>query len=404
MLHNVAFGLAVLIFGASLFKFLEGLYASRRVPDLAAEVPPDVSLGPAPPRLSVIIPACNEERSIETAVRSLLQQDYPNLELVLVDDRSTDRTGEIMDRLAAEFPQLTVIHIEALPAGWLGKNHALWVGARRASGSLLLFTDADVHYDPTALRRAVAYLLEQNLDHLTLAPDMAVKGYWLQAWVGFFIMSFLAYKTPYRANNPKSKVGMGIGAFNLIRRAAYEQIGTHQAISLRPDDDLRLGQRLKRMGLSTRVAMGRRLLSVEWYTTLWEAIRGLEKNTFAGLEYSLPMVFVSVAGLLTIMIWPFIALFFTSGWTFALYAAAILLQLATFYMANQMMGPQALSLALAYPVSALLFAFTVARAAYLTLRQGGITWRGTFYPLKLLKSQSGLPVLPKCSEKPTGHG
>lgn len=385
------FALAAVIFGASLLKFLEGLYAQRRVPDLAAEVPPTVSLGPSPPRLSVIVPACNEARSIEGAIRSLLEQDYPNLEILLVNDRSSDGTGAIMDRLAAQWPALKVIHIEQLPKGWLGKNHALWVGARYASGEILLFTDADVHYDPTTLRRAVAFLKERRLDHLTLAPDMAVQGYWLQAWVGFFLMSFLAYKNPYRANNPRSKVGIGIGAFNMIRRTAYELIGTHRAISLRPDDDLRLGQRLKRMGLRSNVAMGRGLLSVEWYTSLWEAIRGLEKNTFAGLEYSLFMVGFSVLGILTIMVWPFIALFMTGGWTFALYLGAILLQLATFITANAMMGPRATSLALVYPVSALLFAFTVARASYLTLSQGGITWRGTFYPLSLLKSQSGLP-------------
>lgn len=390
-MQNLLFGLAAVIFGASLFKFLESIYASRRVPDLAAEEPAGASPGPAPPRLSVIVPACNEERSIASAVRSLLEQDYPNLEIVLVNDRSTDSTGAIMDRLAAQFPQLTVVHIDHLPPGWLGKNHALWTGARVASGELLLFTDADVHFDPTALRRAVAFLQRRKLDHLTLAPDLSVKGFLLQGWVGFFLMSFLAYKNPYRANDPKSKVGMGIGAFNLVRRSAYNGMGTHHAISLRPDDDLRLGQRLKRMGFSTNVAMGRGLLSVEWYTSLWEGIRGLEKNTFAGLEYSVFMVFVSIAGILTIMVWPFIALFLTSGWSFALYAGAILLQLLTYVMANAMMGPRAWPLALLYPVSALLFAFTVARASYLTLRQGGISWRGTFYPLKLLQSQSGLP-------------
>lgn len=390
-MENLLFGLAVAVFGASLFKFLEGVYAGSRVPNLAATVESQVSLGPTPPRLSVIVPACNEERSIESAVRSLLHQDYPDLELVLVNDRSTDATGAIMDRLATQFPQLRVVHINHLPEGWLGKNHALWTGARGASGELLLFTDADVHFHPTALRRAVAFLQQRNLDHLTVAPDMSVKGYLLKAWVGFFLMSFLAYKQPYRANDPKSKVGMGIGAFNLIRRKSYVAMGTHGAISLRPDDDLRMGQRLKRMGFATNVAMGQGLLSVEWYTSLGEAIRGLEKNTFAGLEYSLFMVFASVFGILTIMVWPFAALFLTSGWSFALYLGAILLQLATYILSNTMTGPQAWSLALAYPLSALLFAYTVARASFLTFRRGGISWRGTFYPLRLLKSQSGLP-------------
>ena len=184
---------------------------------------------------------------------------------------------------------------------------------------------------------------------------------------------------------------MGIGGFNMIRRTTYDAIGTHRAISLRPDDDLRLGQRLKRMGHSSHVAMGRGLISVEWYTSLGEAIRGLEKNTFAGLEYNAGMVVVSVVGVLTIMVWPYVALFLTEGRTLALYAGAILLQLALYVLVNGAGVPRMYQLALAYPVAALLFAYAIARATYLTLRQGGISWRGTFYPLALLRSQSGLP-------------
>lgn len=390
-MSTLLFWLAAITFGASLFKFVEGLYASRLVEALADEVTPAADPGPNPPRLSVIVPACNEERAIEGAVRSLLRQDYPDLEVLVVDDRSTDATGEILDRLAREFAQLQVIHITELPQGWLGKNHALYTGAQRASGELLLFTDADVQYQPTALRRAVIFMQQRRLDHLTLAPDMTVKGYWLQAWVAFFLMSFLAYKGPYRANDPKSKVGMGIGAFNLVRREAYRQMGTHQTISLRPDDDLRMGQRLKRMGFRQCVAMGTGLLAVEWYTSVWEGVRGLEKNTFAGLEYSLPMVVFSVLALPTLMVWPFAAIFVVKGTAFWLYLGAILLQWATFVGANAGIGVPAYRLLPAYPWAALLFTFTVARASFLTLWRGGISWRGTFYPLALLKSQSGLP-------------
>ena len=192
-MQSLLFWLAAAIFAASLATLLEGIYAVRAVPSLARAVPPDASPGPNPPRVSVIVPACNEARSIESAVRSLLRQDYPNLEVVLVNDRSTDETGEIMNRLATEYPQVTVVHIDRLPGGWLGKNHALWAGGRHASGEILLFTDADVHFDPTTIRRAVAFMEQRRLDHLTLAPDLTVRGYWLEAWVAFFIMAFLAY-------------------------------------------------------------------------------------------------------------------------------------------------------------------------------------------------------------------
>jgi cellulose synthase/poly-beta-1,6-N-acetylglucosamine synthase-like glycosyltransferase len=382
----------LLIALASLGTLLEGLWAGRHVQKLASASLASTDLGAHPPRLSLIVPACNEEAKLEAAVRSMLKQDYPNLELILINDRSTDGTGAIVDRLAAEFPQIRAIHITELPPGWLGKNHALWAGAQHASGDWLLFTDADVQFDPTTCRRAVSYATAKELDHLTLAPGLAVRGYLLNAWVAFFIMSFLSYQRPYRANDPKSKVGMGVGAFNLVRRSAYVGIGTHEAISLRPDDDLRLGMRLKRMGFRQEVMDGQGMIQVEWYTSLWEAIRGLEKNTFAGMNYSLPATVGSIIALLVIMVWPFVALFLAKGPALWFYVSAILLQWGLFLVTNQQMGTKhALRYLPIYPVSALLFAFTVARALFLTISRGGITWRGTFYPLSLLRSQTGLP-------------
>ncbi|MCI5159154.1 MAG: glycosyltransferase family 2 protein, partial [Candidatus Electrothrix sp. AUS1_2] len=124
--------------------------------------------GDKPPSVSVIIPACNEEQELETALTSVLSLDYPNLEIIVLDDRSTDATPQILDRMASQHPRLRVIHITELPAGWLGKNHALHLGAARATGEYLLFTDADVHYTPDTLRRAVARMETRTLDHLSL--------------------------------------------------------------------------------------------------------------------------------------------------------------------------------------------------------------------------------------------
>lgn len=384
----------LVLFVISFAKLAEAWYANRRVVQLADVVPAEAQLGPRPPRLSLVVPACNEVAAVEGAVRSMLAQDYPDLELVLVNDRSTDGTGEVMDRLAAEYRaagrQVQVIHIDRLPEGWLGKNHALYVGASRATGEWLLFADADVHFHPTTFRRAMAFVLERQLDHLTLAPQLNSHGFWLRSWVAFFIMAFVAYKTPYKANDPKSKVGMGIGAFNLIRRNVYEAIGTHRAISLRPDDDLRLGQRVKRMGFRQFVLLGNGLAEVEWYPTLWEGVRGLEKNTFAGLEYNLFLALGSVLGVLGIMVWPFAVIWFARGLAFWLYLGAILAQLVIYWLGNAALGWRVIPLMLGYPGAALIFAFTIARSMWLTLRQGGVHWRGTFYPLRLLKSQSGL--------------
>lgn len=380
---------AVVITLLSLATLLEALWSSRLLLRLKDLTSPEAPLGAESPRLSLIVPACNEAPKLEAAIRSMLRQDYPDFELILINDRSTDETGAIIDRLAQEFPQIRPLHITALPPGWLGKNHALWVGAQAARGEYLLFTDADVQYEPTTCRRAVAYCEAEGLDHLALAPIMLGKGYFVSAWVGFFLMCFLTGMRPYRANLPKSKTGVGLGAFNLVRRSAYEGIGTMASISLRPDDDLQLGRRLKRMGYRQRILDAKGLLAVEWYSTLWEAIRGLEKNTFAAWNYNLPITLGATIGIFAIMVWPFIGLFLASGTAQSLYGVAILLQWGVYLTCNQMFGAAALRYLPAYPISALLFCFTCGRALFLTYWHGGITWRGTFYPLSLLRSQQG---------------
>ncbi len=373
------------------YQFVAMLGARRLMVRLVDQVPANADLGTLPPRLSLIVPACNEERSVETAVRSMLNQDYPNLEIVLVNDRSTDQTGQIMARLANESSIVSVVQIDQLPGGWLGKNHAMWVGAKHATGDWLLFADADIHFDPSTFRRAMAAAVGRDLDHLTMTPDMSVRGFWLESWVAFFVMCFAIYKTPHRANLPNSKVGVGVGAFNLVRRSAYEAIGTHQAISLRPDDDLRLGQRLKLMGKRQMIMTGSGLMRVQWYSSLWEAIRGLEKNTFAGLNYSLFQVTLAVMGLAVLMIWPFLAIFWANGAAFWLHLAVVSIQLGIYAGVHTTIGTRVFPTTFTFPLAAVLFIFTIVRSTWLTIAHGGITWRGTFYPLDQLRSQSGLP-------------
>ena len=182
---------------------------------------PAVDVPGALPSLSVIVPARNEATAIGRALASLLAQDYPGLEIVAVDDRSTDGTGDVLRELASANPSLRVLRIDALPSGWLGKNHALWRGAQRSTGTWLLFTDADVVFAPGTLRRTLAYALAERLDHLTLAPRLVSRSFMLGAFVAFFAYAFVALWGAYLANDPTSKRGVGVGAFNLVRREAY---------------------------------------------------------------------------------------------------------------------------------------------------------------------------------------
>lgn len=380
---------ALLLLAGALSSLAQCFLALHYVRSLA-DVAPEPPSGPLP-RVSLIVPALNEERAIARAVRSMLAMDYPDLELVLVNDRSTDATGQIMDELAAHDRRVQVVHVDQLPPGWLGKNHANWLGARQATGRWLLFTDADIVYAPEALRQAVAYAESRYLDHLTMAPALEGHSYWLQAFVGYFLVGFLTYERPYLANNPRSRHGIGIGAFNLIRSEAYQAIGTHAAIALRPDDDMRLGIRVKRKGLRQGLVMAGRQLRVEWYTSLWQAVLGLEKNLFAGLEYSWVRVIGTVMGLLLLQVLPWVLVWFTGGAARWLLLAAIASQCLTYLLANgAWMGARAWLLLPALPFCGLLFAYTVARSAVLAQRRGGVVWRGTLYPLKQLKAFSGL--------------
>ena len=382
-MSTASFWGALLILLSSIVKFFEALRAWRLVRPLLGEDLRSMALHHH--RLSVIIPARNEERKLEGALRTVLGQDHPNLEVILVDDRSTDETGSIMERLCARREDASVIHIEELPEGWLGKNHAVWVGARRARGDWLLLTDADVCFHPAAFRKAVDYAEERGLDHLTLIPDLRLSGYWLQSLVAFFYTAFLVLRGYYKANILSSDTGIGIGAFNLIRREAYEIVGGYEALAQRPDDDLTLGDRVKKLGLRQKLALGHGLLEVEWYASLGEFFRGVEKNSFAALGYSVPKTTGWVIIALAAMAWPFVGIFVSSRRTATLYLGAVAAQVATFAVCNRFLGLRAFLFALGYPFCVLLFTYTLARSALLALARGGIYWRDTFYPLSVLK-------------------
>ncbi len=374
-----------MIFLASVAKLFEALCARRLVRPLPEKDSAGSSLDL--PRLSVVIPARNEERKLEGALRTVLGQDYPHLEAILVNDRSTDGTGRTMEHLTAGRGDATVIQVEELPEGWLGKNNAIHVGTERASGDWLLFTDGDIHFHPAAFRRAIAYAEERSLDHLTLVPELKLSGYWLRGVVAFFYTAFLVHRGYYKANIPSSEMGVGIGAFNLIRREAYDEAGGYKALAQRPDDDLALGGRVKKLGLRQELALGHGLLEVEWYASLGEFFCGVEKNSFAALGYSVPKVVFYAAEIPALTAWPFAAAFLASGATAALYAGSVAAQVATFAVCNRFLRGRVFLLALGYPACALLFSYALLRSALLALARGGIYWRGTFYPLSLLKEK-----------------
>ncbi len=382
MISQLLLFLAVLTL---LLFFLVGLEVARgsRTIEFLRHIPPLPAERAV--RVSVVIPARNEERNLEEALHSVLHQDYPDLEVIAVDDRSTDATGAILDRMAAQHPRLRVLHVAELPTGWLGKNHALFRGAGAATGEILLFTDADVVMESSVVGRAVNYLLGRRVDHLTITPQFEMPGPLLNLFVGVFALYFAMYARPWKARDPRSARHVGIGAFNLLRAPVYRALGGHQVIAMRPDDDMKLGKLVKKHGFRQDALFGRGLLSVEWYVSLGEAVRGLSKNAFAGVDYSVATVVASSAALLLLNVWPFAALLLTGGTTWLLNAVVVLLILLLHADHARYSGARA-ELGIGFPLATLLFLYILWRSMLSTLARGGITWRGTHYPLEQLRA------------------
>ncbi|WP_102345676.1 glycosyltransferase [Bacillus sp. Marseille-P3661] len=337
--------------------------------------------------VSVIIAARNEEDDIEQSLRSHFQQTHPHIEWIVVNDRSTDQTKSILETLKTEHDTLEIIHITDLPVGWLGKNYALYQGYLKSNGRYLLFTDADIILKPEVIKLALTYLKEEAIDHVTLTPNLNAKGFWLQAFVAFFLFGFSYFKRPWKGNDDRSKIGIGIGAFNLLSREAYEKIGTHQNIAMRPDDDLQLGMKIKEHKLRQQIATAISLINVYWYSNLKEALIGLEKNTFAGLHYRMYMVIIAVVGIALSHIFPFIMLFLANGWLQWISIIVVgLIFLLYHLIISRMTGFTTIHF-IVFPITALLFIYSICRAIFLTFKRGGIAWRGTIYSLKELRKK-----------------
>ncbi|MEJ2398504.1 MAG: glycosyltransferase family 2 protein [Gammaproteobacteria bacterium] len=342
------------------------------------------------PRLSIVIPACNEAPYIESALKSLLAQDYPKIEIIVVNDRSTDDTGRIIERLASEDSRITPIHIESLPAGWLGKVHALHRGVQHARGEWLLFTDADVHFAPGCLRRAINYAVHTRADHLALLPRLVTKNFWLAVAVRSFGLLFLYKSHAASIERADNQHYIGIGAFNLVRRQVFEQTPGFEWLRLEPGDDAALGMMMKQAGGKIRFALADDLLSLGWYPNVRAMFRGMEKNLFGvGAHYQWWRVLSQTIQICLLVVAPLLGLFIGFGLLHPLLCLpallVVLLQIVFALVIADKNIRDIVSLLL-FPAGLLLVNAMLIYAAYRCLRQQGIQWRGTHYPLAELKA------------------
>jgi glycosyltransferase involved in cell wall biosynthesis len=301
-----------------------------------------------------------------------------------VNDRSTDATGAMMDALAAEWPgRLRVVHVTELPAEWLGKTHAMAFAARQCTTDFLLFTDADVVFAPAALRLALAEAVDSTADHLVLAPTTIIKRWDEAALLAFFQMFGVWAARPWKVADPKAKRdAVGIGAFNMLRRSAYEAVGGYEALRMEVVEDLGIARRVKRAGLRQRLVFGRGLVSIHWASGVWGLMGVMTKNVFAAARFNIVIILGGCAWLVGFCVVPFVLL-----WTPGLRVAgaiAIASMAWAYRLLERRSGLSAWNV-LAAPFAAAVFCFVMVRSMVTTLWQGGVVWRGTFYSLKELK-------------------
>jgi cellulose synthase/poly-beta-1,6-N-acetylglucosamine synthase-like glycosyltransferase len=365
------------------------------------------------PRVSIIVPARNEEETIKQSLSALLALDYDNYEVIAVDDRSNDRTGEIMDSLGENphfwqhrpevghpnypkahlpaknagrvgQPRYFVIHHSELPAGWLGKTHAMWTAARQATGDWLLFTDADVLFKPESVRRALAFAEAERADHVVVFPRMIMKRVGEFMMIAFFQTMFVFGHRPWKVADPAARDHIGVGAFNLVRRSVYEAVGTYEALRMEVVDDMKLGKVVKNAGFAQRNVFGGDLISIRWARGAMGVVDNLTKNFFAVLSFQWERTVISAVALVFLNLGPFLGVLLAHGWSRLPFAIA-LGSLFSIYVGMSWRSAVPPYYFLLHPVSAVLFTYALLRSMVLTLWNDGIEWRGTRYPLEELR-------------------
>ena len=380
---------------AWLWHAVAALRGLPSLPDLTRIDPDSLPSLPAGdgPDLTVVVPACNEERAIQATLRSLLASTGLRLQIVAVNDRSTDRTGELMDQVAAEAVandgphSLHALHISELPPGWLGKPHAMALAARQSRAPWLLFTDGDVIFHPQALSLALRHSQAETADHMVLVPTLIIET--LGETVMLAVMNVLGGWTIrlWKAADPRARDFIGVGGFNLIRREVYERLGGFEALRMEVLDDMRLGWLVKRGGYRQRVAVGPGLVRIRWLQGALGVVHLAEKNGFAALRYRVGLMLLACLGVAAQIVVPLVAIA-AGGWAMAAGLLTYAL-IAITYWANRKVTPASPWQAIFFAPAASVVLYAGLRSMVLALVRNGVDWRGARYSLDELRRHAG---------------
>ncbi len=340
------------------------------------------------PKLSIVVAACNEADTIEKALPTLLSQNYPDFEVIVVNDRSTDSTGKILNQWQEKHANLKVVHIDDLPPKWLGKVYALKRGASIAEGEWILFTDADIHLKSDTLSKAVRFAQQSKCDHLTLFPKAISHSFLLNTIITAFQVMFLVTVKMNKINNPKTDAAVGVGAFNLVKKNMLKKSAAFSWLRMEVCDDVGLGLAIKKAGGKTSFAFANQHVQLHWYHSIKQMFNGMEKNLFAAsAHYNVKKLIFTVTFATCIILGPFISLTYglyadNSLWILGLTAIAIY-PITMFIFNLRLKNTQSSSLLL--PLGMLVILIMIVNSGVKCIKRGGIVWRGTLYPLEMLR-------------------
>ncbi len=362
--------------------------------------PMDVVVSPVPPpeaapRISVIVPARNEERNIARCLDGLLSQTYPDYELIVLDDRSTDSTPAILQRYAARDKRLSVLNGAELPPGWAGKPHALFQAARAATGEWLCFVDADTFAGPQALASVFAKAQATQADLFTIMTGQEVQTFWERVVLPLVFTGLSVGFSPRKVNDPRRKDAIANGQFILIKHTIYDAVGGHAALKSSIVEDRDLAVRIKRSGYRLIVADGQQVAQTRMYTSLPEMWEGWTKNIFLGLSGSAGLLMLGAFGALLSLVaalaLPLWLLAGLVGWalvpvSLAWLAAAEAALLWGYLISWRVCVLRAMHIpswyALTIPLGAAIFAAMMFASTWKILSGSGVTWKGRRYGIR----------------------
>jgi chlorobactene glucosyltransferase len=341
------------------------------------------------PLISVCIPARNEARNIRACVEAILAQQYPNFEVIVVDDRSTDGTSEILRHIAAQNDTLNIINGSDLPSGWAGKPYALHQASAAARGEWLCFVDADTFAAKAALSSCYAKALETNADLFTIMTFQVMGSFWEKVVMPLVMTALSAGFPPRKVNDPNRKDAIANGQFILIRRAVYDAVGGHASVKDQIVEDKALAERVKWNGFRLVVADGMKMARTRMYTSLPEMWEGWTKNIFLGLREQ-PVLgifgaFLALFAAFCLPLWTLLGIFWEVNGGGALAWGIILKSLALWVLLIYLRARVARGMkisawyALTTPLGAVVFGAMMFASAWKVVSRRGVTWKGRSY-------------------------